>query len=871
MKNIRFLRTSILFALTVMTITLRAEEFAPLFPFSISPDAPDNIVNISAWNDVPAGRHGFIRVENGQFVHDNGRFLIWGTNTAFSANFPDKTQAEKLAARLSRFGFNCVRLHHMDSRDIWGQNAKSQLTLNPEQLDKLDYYIYQLKQHGIYVNINLHVSRWMDNRDDFSDQENRPLYDKGLDNFYPPLIELQKKYARDLLTHVNPYTKTAYFEEPAVAMIEINNENSVVSQWAGGKSTKIMDMPEPYRTEFRKQWNHFLKRKYQTTGAVAEAWKSFSKPLGNEMFTAKMETQKWYAEIDRETKIRKIQNGNIFRFEVEKMGNVDWHPQLIAGGLKIEAGKPYTFSIRARSEKPHELSLGLHMAENPWENLGFRTTISLTEEWKNVTISFIPSKSCEKARFDIAAFKPGVFEFTEASLKPGGTFGLKPDQTLENETIPIVTKNDQTEAVNDFCEFLFDIEEKYWVGMYRFLKDELHVRQPVCGTQIYYGSATIQAKLDYVDVHAYWNHPQFPGRAWDPNHWTINNRALVNDADKEIFPHLATARVNGKPYTVSELDSPFPNQYAAELLPMVAAFGRFQNWDGIFHFAYAHSNTVIDAQKTTSFFDMVGNTVKLAHQPACVAMFRRGDVAEGKTLLLGGFDAKTELNLFKKDRSPWNFNFKGIGLEPGVSLIYRTALDLAGKTSDNFPLTDTDDVTDFCIAESETKQFQLAFNPKTRQGGSFAVDTPNTKLITGFYDSLEGEGNLGDISFLHLGKTRLNWITISIVSINGNGFDPKKADGKPVRVLVTATGFMQNTEMTLTKLDGDKITYGNDSGKEPVLCEGIPFSLQFIKANRLRCFPLNESGNRRPELKTDSNRVQLSPEYKTIWYEIELF
>ena len=44
--------------------------------------------------------------------------------------------------------------------------------------------------------------------------------------------------------------------------------------------------------------------------------------------------------------------------------------------------------------------------------------------------------------------------------------------------------------------------------MYRFLKDELGVRSLVSGTQLGYSPVGIQAGLDYIDAHAYWNHPR---------------------------------------------------------------------------------------------------------------------------------------------------------------------------------------------------------------------------------------------------------------------------------------------------------------------------------------------------------------------------
>ena len=48
------------------------------------------------------------------------------------------------------------------------------------------------------------------------------------------MIELQHEYARDLLTHVNPYTGKRYADEPAVALIEISNEDGLIREWLWG-------------------------------------------------------------------------------------------------------------------------------------------------------------------------------------------------------------------------------------------------------------------------------------------------------------------------------------------------------------------------------------------------------------------------------------------------------------------------------------------------------------------------------------------------------------------------------------------------------------------------------------------------------------
>ena len=52
--------------------------------------------------------------------------------------------------------------------------------------------------------------------------------------FDTPMLELQKEFARHLLTHRNAYTGDLR-EDPAVAFVEINNENGLIHAWLGGE------------------------------------------------------------------------------------------------------------------------------------------------------------------------------------------------------------------------------------------------------------------------------------------------------------------------------------------------------------------------------------------------------------------------------------------------------------------------------------------------------------------------------------------------------------------------------------------------------------------------------------------------------------
>jgi hypothetical protein len=228
--------TSALFAQTTSNYN---EDWYPfVIPEKLDPDSPVNIGKLVL--DPPAGKHGFCKVKDGHFYFEDGtRAKFWGTNLCFSACFPPHDQAKIIAERIAFFGFNAVRLHHMDyfsapqgifndtSNSASNPNTKLAMTLSREQLDKLDYFIYQLKIHGIYVDINLLVGRHFTAADGVIDASTLGVAAKPASMFDRTLIDLQKKYAQDLLTHFNPYTKLKYCDEPSIALLEIINETSI--------------------------------------------------------------------------------------------------------------------------------------------------------------------------------------------------------------------------------------------------------------------------------------------------------------------------------------------------------------------------------------------------------------------------------------------------------------------------------------------------------------------------------------------------------------------------------------------------------------------------------------------------------------------
>src|SRR3954454_11659432 len=198
-------------------------------------------VDLSFLLDPPAGKDGFVTVRDGHLTKPNGeRLRLWGVNVTDwspgSVIIPSKEDAPVYAAVLARLGINCVRLHFLDlpaPRGIIDSTCDDSQHFDPIQLDKLDYWVAELKKRGIYCDLNLVVGR------SYKAGDGVPGYDqigwaKALTYFDPRLIELQKAYAEQLLTHYNPYTGSEYRHEPAIAIIELLNENSLVEAWYSG-------------------------------------------------------------------------------------------------------------------------------------------------------------------------------------------------------------------------------------------------------------------------------------------------------------------------------------------------------------------------------------------------------------------------------------------------------------------------------------------------------------------------------------------------------------------------------------------------------------------------------------------------------------
>lgn len=239
------------------------------------------VLDYSYLLDAPAGKHGFVQIKNGHFYFEDGtRIRFIGFNIPTRSNTPDHETAEKMAERFASMGVNVIRLHAADApigESGWSSckdsplidyNSGTSRKLNREGLDRFDFLIAKLKEKGIYLHVDLLVTRFFQDGDGL-DYPNAPQFAmKCFSHINERLIELQKEYATELLTHVNPYTGLALIDEPAVMTIQIANEDSAF------KGNEFLDCEEsvPYHEELQRKFNHFLCTKYGTREKLKKAW-----------------------------------------------------------------------------------------------------------------------------------------------------------------------------------------------------------------------------------------------------------------------------------------------------------------------------------------------------------------------------------------------------------------------------------------------------------------------------------------------------------------------------------------------------------------------------------------------------------------------
>lgn len=821
---------------------------APRFAFVIpGDDASPGATDFSWLSAGPAGAEGFVRIRDGHFHTDAGRIRFWGVNTCFGANFPERADAEKVSAHLAKLGVNAVRIHHHDTspapRGIWSPGSGAKRELSAEQLERQDYFLQQLHGRGIYANLNLHVGREVSAAEGVS-REGLPYaarMDKYLLYFVPELKVRLKEFCRAYLLHENPYRRLRRVDDPGIAMIEITNENA----FSHLGPEIAAQLPEPHRGEFQRQWNGWLARTYRSTAELRRAWGAANEPPGEPLAHGDAWRQgpgAWRVKQSAEYPVE-LRFGA--RGPEAALAAVELRPRGSAGelsaqemqfpGLRLEPGQVYTLSFWVKAESPRPLFVDVSNAGPAnWNPVGFRETLTLAPEWRQVRRVFRAAAEIPGAARVCFKFGGSGVPFALAgfSLRRGGEWIVVPEgQGVEARSVEIPGAGWSEAAQRDVRRFMAETEQAFLQEMVDFLKRDLGVRVPVTASQINYHQPRITAATcDYADIHAYWQHPRFPRKPWDPVDWNIANTPMERSPDADAMLGRAPWRLLDRPFTMSEWNIPDPNDYAAGAVPFAALVAALQDWDGIFFFQYQSGGEAgWYADRVQRFFSFNGQPVKLALLAAFSAMYRRGDLAPLREVAAGTLDRMLPATAGFTHR---------IGIDPQAA----RAAELQAADAKRLASPDGSAAWD---ASDPARAHVVLNTPATRAAWG---------LVGGQRFSLGGLG-------LQVGAVERDYAVVMATSLDGAPLERTR------RALVVAVGSAENPGMAW---NAARTSVGSAWGAGPAQVNGVPVRLTLPRGGA-KVFALDGRGQRTREVPPADGAAgtfQLGPEYRTLWYEI---
>lgn len=834
------------------------------FPFAI-PVLADRApaFDLRPLNEPTAGANGWLRAEGERFIDERGDTVrLFGTNLTAAACFPDPAQAGPLARHLARLGCNIVRLHFLDNQ--WGPGVPSLVPpsnnpgrdgLQADALARLDRFLAELKAAGVRVNLNLHVGRhypgW---------QEPLPQFSKGTGQFLPGDIAELKTYARLLLEHVNPHTGIALKDDPAIPILEISNEDSLVNDpwWA-------TTAPEPVAGELRRQWNKWLLDNQRDAAALRRDWGEYTGATGPELAPP---LANWMVERHggSASTLVAAEGANTVRWQATQPGQAAWHIQLNSGKLPVDPSKCYRVAFRARSETGNRITLSATQAGGAWENLGLGEELGLTGGWQEFSFRWFPSRVDPAAgsRFVLSlANKTGLVDLAAFSCREDSPGYLLAGQTPEAGTIPLPAAGAPAVVRRDYLAFLAEVEIKFARTIRGFLKEELGCKALVADTQVMFGGVLGARRegvvSDFIDNHGYWHHPSWPNKPWDPKDWTIGNTSQITHPEGGTLGDLAVARPSGKPYTVSEYDLPAPSDYAAEMWPMLAAVASFQGWAGLYHYTFAHRPDDFTADRITGYFNGAVHPAKDGLRPAAALIHRLGLVAPSRARVVVRvgdvdlLDIATRLNgsLWGSWASVW----QATGTR-GSELVLRNAtavtIDPAAKG----------------ITPAPAKPAPLPPGPVESDTGEWSWDRGKGVWILRAPAARAWCGSIGGQTLAALDATLktaalpgpVPHATVVLVA----------TDGKPLagsrQLLVTAMRRAENKGMGW---NADRTSVSDRWGEGPVQVLGLEAELALPGGAGWTVTPLDASGQRREAVARNAGSVHITPAHQTIWWIVE--
>jgi hypothetical protein len=334
---------------------------------------------------------------------------------------------------------------------------------------------------------------------------------------------------------------------------------------------------------------------------------------------------------------------------------------------------------------------------------------------------------------------------------------------------------------------------------------------------------------------------------------------MLDNPQGNTITGLCRSSFDGKPFTVSEYNHPFPNEYACESPLLLAAYGALQDWDAVYFYTFAHKwgEKELGGNEVTGYFDVCNQVAQMAQMPTASLVFQRGDVRAAKRLVTISYD---ERRVFDSLREPSGANPFHLDrpLSPLLPLVHR--FRVAKYDADR-----TTRVEDLGFTEPKGKiasdTGELVWDADGKGSGYLTIDTPLTRAAVGWIGGKK----------IELAGARFE-VTAPFCAVSATSLD-----GKPLqtsaKILVVAVSRCANTGL---KWNESRTSIGNNWGGPPILIEPVEGRVILKRdagAPALSLAALDGRGipSGQPQRATVENGSVLIPlrsEPATLWYAL---
>ena len=246
------------------------------FPLLADEDtfSPESVIDMSRYVPAPAGQFGFVHAvgKDLKFEKSPAPMKFWGCGANLESGRYSHAQLSQRAKYLRKFGVNIVRQHPLFD-DITTDGK-----VDAKKLDEYDWWFAELKKNGIYTDWSVFYNFTIGSNDGYpsdlyneleGDPKRKSTY--GIITIDPKLWEIRTKLLVALLTHQNRYTGLRYVDDPALASVEMQNEDSVFFWNPLGWLSEGKKMPL-HSKMLREEWAAWVKKKYPSDDALKAAW-----------------------------------------------------------------------------------------------------------------------------------------------------------------------------------------------------------------------------------------------------------------------------------------------------------------------------------------------------------------------------------------------------------------------------------------------------------------------------------------------------------------------------------------------------------------------------------------------------------------------